>query len=321
MKIRFLCSLSSLFSLLITLNLYSQKPGEVIFSNRLLDANHPVNLTGQFQSGEHIYAVAYLPNDIASLSGKDEPKKVDIEIFLYELQPPLYDYQQPQEVQMEFSTLHVSGDALLDKYLLVDIAPNKEETTAYGNKDLVYDKFGKDYYGPVKYAQSIAKLSAGERTIIVKVNINYQFVAEGKFIIKGDDFSFYKKLAKELNEAADVLKMKDAVMPKAAMTDKKLESEMIAALKNSQTFKNRIKGEVLRLIIVDPDWYIRRNEFTGIILHRYIRGAAAVKNADGTCTVWPLITFQQDYVSNKFQKTKFDGVGDPYKIPCENVKK
>ena len=115
--------------------------------------------------------------------------------------------------------------------------------------------------------------------------------------------------------------MKDAVMPKAAMTDKKLENEMIAALINSQTYKDRIKGEVIRLVIIDPDWMIRRNEFTGIILHRYIRGAAAVKNADGTCTVWQLITFHQDYVSNKFQKTKFDGVGDPYKIPCENVKK
>jgi hypothetical protein len=222
---------------------------------------------------------------------------------------------------MEFSTLHVHGDALKNKYLIVDIAPNKESITAYGQKDLVYDKFGKESYGPVKYAKAIANLEAGERTIIIKININYQFVAEGQFKIKGDNYSFYKSLSKELNGAVDILKMKDAVMPKAAMNDKKLESEMIAALKNSQTYKERIKGDVIRLVIIDPDWMIRRNEFTGVILHRYIRATAAVKNEDGTCTVWQLITFQQDYVSNKFQKTKFDGVGDPYKIPCENVNK
>jgi len=105
------------------------------------------------------------------------------------------------------------------------------------------------------------------------------------------------------------------------MNDNKLEAEMIAVLKNSQTYKERIKGQVIKLVIIDPDWMIRRNEITGIILHRYIRATVAVKNDDGTCTVWQLITFQQDYVGNKFGKTKFDGVGDPYKIPCENIGK
>ncbi len=164
----------------------------------------------------------------------------------------------------------------------------KNEITAYGNNDLVYKKFGKNFDGPVKYAKAIGNLSGGEHTIIVKVNINYQFVAEGKFTIKGDDFSFYKNLSKDLNESADILKTKDALMPKAAMTDKKLEKEMIAAIKSSQTYKDRIKGDIIRLVIIDPDWYIRRNEITGRILHRYIRATIAVKNADGTCTVWQL---------------------------------
>ena len=256
MKIKLFFPLVSLLSLLFILNLYPQKAGEIIFSTKLIDAMNPVNLTNQFQSGENIYAVAYFPKTIIEMKRYEDLKKMDAEIFLYELKPPLYDYQQPQEMQMEFSTLHVSGSALNNKYLMVDIAPNKEAITAYGNKELVYDKFGKDFYGPVKYAQSLSKLESGERTIIVKVNINYEVVAEGTFKIKGDDFSFYKSLAKELNESVDLLKMKDAVMPKAEMTDKKLENEMIAALKNSQTYRDRIKGEVIRLVIVDPDWMI-----------------------------------------------------------------
>jgi hypothetical protein len=321
MKLKTLYTFFTFCFISLTSYIYPQKAGEIIFSNKLIDPANPVNLSAQFQSGDNIYAVAFLPKAIIDMGRDEEAKKIDVEIFLYELKPALYSYQQPQEMQMEFSTLHVSGDALRNKYLMVDIAPSIESITAYGQKDLVYDKFGKEFYGPVKYAKAIASLDAGERTVIVKININYKFVAEGKFTIKGDDFSFYKKLSKELNEAVDILKMKDAVMPKAAMTDKKLETEMITALKNSQTYKERIKGEVIRLVIIDPDWMIRRNEYTGIILHRYIRAAAAVKDAEGTCTVWQLITFQQDYVSNKFQKTKFDGVGDPYKIPCENVGK
>jgi hypothetical protein len=321
MKIKTFLSWFAFFYISFSYFVYPQKAGEVIFSKKLIDPKNPTNLVSDFQSGDHIYAVAYFPKSIIGLGRDEEAKKMNVEIFLYELQPPKYSYQQPQEMQMESNTLRVSGDALQNKFLMVDIAPNKEEITAYGQKDLIYDKFGKEFYGPVKYAKAIANLEAGERTIIVKINIDYQFVAQGQFKIKGEDFSFYKSLSKELNEAVDILKMKDAIMPKAAMNDKKLEAEMIAALKNSQTYKDRIKGEVIRLVIIDPDWMIRRNEYTGVILHRYIRATAAVKNDDGTCTIWQLITFQQDYVSNKFQKTKFDGVGDPYKIPCENVNK
>ena len=104
------------------------------------------------------------------------------------------------------------------------------------------------------------------------------------------------------------------------MSDKALEAEMISALKASQTFKDRMQGTIVKFVIVDPEWYIRRHELTGAILHRYIRGAAAIKNSSGKCTVWPLITFQQDYVGNKFQKSRFDGLGDPFPIPCENIK-
>ncbi len=116
----------SLLFFLILFNTYSQKAGEIIFSKKLIDPSSPSNLTSQFQSGEHIYAVAYLPKIVAEMSGREDPKKVDMEIFLYEFKQPLYDYQQPFEEQMEFGSLHVSGNALQNKYLLIDIAPSKE---------------------------------------------------------------------------------------------------------------------------------------------------------------------------------------------------
>ena len=185
----------------------------------------------------------------------------------------------------------------------------------------MYKKFGSEFYGPVAFATALSQLGPGEHTIIVKLNCNYNVVSTGKFVIKGNDYTVYKKMSKDLNDYASGASTKSAVMPKAARSDKGLESEMIGALKSSQTYKERIKGEVLRVVIIDPDWMIRRNEITGVILHRYIRATIAVKNSDATCTVWQLVTFQQDYVGNKFQQTRFDGVGDPYKIPCENVNK
>jgi len=312
--------LLTLLFLILSMNTLAQKPGEIVFSKTLIDPQNPAALTTQFKSGDTIYALAFLQKSVLGIIGS-EAKKVDVEVFLVELKPPLYSYQQPSEMQLESNTLAVSGDALQKTFLPLDIVPGPNAMTAYGSQNLVYQKFGSEFYGPVAYAAALSTLEPGEHTIIVKLSCNYQFVAVGKLVIQGSDYAVYKKMSKDLNESASGVSTKKAVMPKAALSDKGLEAEMISAFKSSQTYKDRIKGEVLRVVIIDPDWMIRRNELTGIILHRYIRAAIAVKNSDGTCTVWPLVTFQQDYVGDKFQKTKFDGVGDPYKIPCENVGK
>jgi hypothetical protein len=313
---------ASLFIVLsiLSMNALAQKPGEIIFSKTLIDPSKPASLTTQFKSGENIYAVAFLEKSISAIIGSGD-KKVDVEVFLYELKPAAYSYQQPSEMQLESNTMSVSGDALQKTYMPLDIVPGTTAMTAYGSKDLVYKKFGSEFYGPVAYATALSQLEPGEHTIIIKLNCNYNSVSVGKFVIKGSDFAVYKKMSKELNESASGASTKSAMMPKGARSDKGLESEMVSAFKSSQTYKDRVKGEVLRVVIVDPDWMVRRHEITGAILHRYIRAAIAVKNSDGTCTVWPLVTFQQDYVGNKFQATRFDGIGDPYKIPCENVGK
>ena len=215
----------------------------------------------------------------------------------------------------------ISGTALQNNYLPLDIVPGTGDMTAYGDPNLVYKKFGPKYAGPVEFAERFSKLEAGEHEIIVKVKCNYNVVSEGKFILKGDDFSVYQKKSDAINTSASNLKTKVTVMPKSARSDKNLESDMKVAFMNSQTYKDRVKGEILRIVIIDPDWMTRRHKISGVILHRYIRAAIAVKNSDATCTLWNLVTFQQDYVSNAFQKTRFDGIGDPVPIPCENVNK
>jgi len=299
----------------------AQEAGGVVFARSLIDPTGPTDLTDRFAAGDRIYAVAYFDKSLLGLVGKETAKQVDVEVFLYELQAPLYDYQQPSEVQLETCALAISGDARHKNYLPIDIVPAADRMTAYGTPELTYKKFGDKFDGPVKFAERLAQLEPGEHTIIVKVRCNYEFVSAGRFTLAGDNYSAYSTMAGELNAAAAGLKTRDTVMPKAAMVDKALEGEMVAAFVASQTYKDRINGEVLRIVIIDPDWMIRRHELTGAILHRYIRAAIATKDRDGSCTLWQLVTFQQDYVSGAFQKTRFDGVGDPVKIPCEKVPK
>lgn len=320
MKIRSIVLLM-LFSCLFPMVISAQTSGEIIFSKTMIHPETPAGLTHEFQTGDTIYAGAFFDKTILDLSGSQSKQKVEVEVFLYELKAPLYDYQQPSEEQLETSALWISGETLQKKYLPLDIIPSPGEMTAYGNPDLEYKKFGPAFYGPVKFAEKIAGLQAGERTIIVKVNCNYNVVAEGRFTIKGDDYSVYKQVSTDLNAAASNLKTQVAMMPKAERSDKQLEDDMMTVFKGSQTFRDRVKGEILRVVIIDPDWIIRRHELTGAILHRYIRATIAVKNSDGSCTAWKNVSFRQEYVGNDFQQTVFDGIGDPYAIPCENVNK
>jgi hypothetical protein len=298
----------------------AQKPGEIVFSTSMINPASPAGLTNEFKAGDPIYAVAYVPSSFGKLAKDPDAKKLDIEVFLYNIQKPKYDYQEPQEMQLSFSSLKISGNAIQQTYLPVDIVPAPGKMTAYGSAELSYKKFGAKFDGPVQFAEDLSKLEGGKQTIKVAIKCNYEVVAEGKFTIEGSDFSAYAQRSAEVNNAASGIQTASATMPKAAKSDKGLEAEMISALKASQTYKDRMQGTILKLVIIDSDWYIRRHELTGAILHRYIRAAVAIKNASGKCTVWQNVTFQQDYVSNKFQRTKFDGVGDPYAIPCESVK-
>jgi len=307
------------FACLMAPGAIAQDAGQIVFSTTPIDAASPGGLTDTIASGQPIYAVAILEKPLPALAGKTSASKVPVEIFLYELKAPLYDYQEPSEAQLETASLTVSGAALQDAHLPVDIVPVPDAMTAYGSPDLTYRKFGPEFAGPVKFAKRLGQLEPGEHEIIVRVKCNYQDVAEGRFTLKGDDYSSYAAQAGQINDAATGAKTRSTTMPAPAMSDPALEKEMIAAFTASQTYRDRIGGEVQRIVIIDPDWTIRRNQLTGAILHRYIRAHIAVKNDDGTCTLWQLVTFQQDYVGGAFQATKFDGVGDPVPIPCANV--
>lgn len=302
--------------------LAAQNAGEIIFSKTVINPLRAGISITDFQAGDAIYAVGYMPQTIQELYNAQPNSKLDVEVFIYEIKPPLYDYQQPSEEQLTFANMSVSGEIIKQKFLVIEIAPDPAQSTAYSLAGITFKEFGKKFDGPVNYTGTLSKLQPGKHTLKIVVRCNYADAASGIITITGDDFGMYKKLSEELNTRAQNTGAENALMPVAKKTDAALEGRMITAFKGSNDWKTGFidATDVLLISIYDADWHIRRNELTGAILHQYIRAAIAVKTKNGNCAYYP-VTFQEDYTGGKFQPLKYDGVGDKVMMDCANVKK
>ena len=97
----------------------AQQAGEIIFSPLPLNPVQPAGLTNEFTAGDNLYAVAFLPKTVLEMYSNTLPDpKLEVEVFIYEIKPPLYSYQGPQETQLTFASMWVSGKILHNKYHL-----------------------------------------------------------------------------------------------------------------------------------------------------------------------------------------------------------
>jgi hypothetical protein len=293
----------------------------IIFSKTPFDPIQPGESINKFNVGEPIYAFVQLPKKLSAIFNIEEGNKADVEIFIYEVKPPLYSYlKEPQEEQLAYSTLRISGSSLENDYIIIDIVPQPNQTNAYGNPDFKYKEFGKKFDGPANFAENFGKLEPGKRNFKIVVRCRYEDTAFGNISISGDDFGIYKEIANELNAAASNAASSIAVMPKAEKSDAALEKQMLEAFKESKDWaNNRFDAkEILSIAIYDKDWHIRRHQISGIVLHRYIRAAIAYKTKSGQCA-YVIATFQEDYISNKFQPLKYDGTTEKVFLDCKNI--
>ncbi len=301
-------------------NLAAQNPGEIIFSSSLIDPSNPSGIKTEFNAGDKIYAVAYLPDILKNLYQNQSPTaNLQVEIFIYEVKAPMYEYQQPMDMQLTFTNMWVNGIVKDTKYLVVDLVPDPAKTTAYGGKDIIYKSFGKKFEGPVAFTEALATLPAGEHKLKVVVQCYYAPVASGVFTIKGDNYSAYSSLAEQINDAAINAATADAGFPKAVTSDPAREARMVTSLKNSNDWKTGfIDGTDVIKTAITYDWEIRRHEISGAILHRYCIAAMAVKTRSGGCAYYK-VTFQEDYVGGKFQPLHYDGAGDKVNLLCDKL--
>jgi len=288
----------------------AQKAGTIVFSKNSVNPTAPSGLNSSFKAGDPIYAAAYFSKPIRELAAMGQKSKAGFDIA-YRI-----DYWRTTSGELQ-------GEVLDNNYLAFEIVPNPQTAISYAGSGFVYKKHPNlaACDGPIRIASDMTELEEGKHRIEVQFKLNYQVVATGVFEIEGDDFSMYMAMAKALASGADAAAMKNTRMPQAKMNDKSLENTMKTALLNSNDWKNgRLKGrELLRLVIVDADWHIRRHDITGAILHRYIRAAIAIKDGSGKCWMYPLVTFQQDYSAGNWQAVKYDGAGDANAIECAQV--
>jgi hypothetical protein len=299
---------------------HGQQAGGIVFSSSPINPDKPNESITEFKSGDKIYALAYLPDVLKNLYQNQSPNaELLVEVFIYEVIKPLYDYQNPMDNQLTFAEMHVKGKIKDQKYLIVDLLPDAANTTAYGNNELVYKSFGNKYEGPATFAETMSNLTPGEHKIKMVIHCYYAPVAQGEFLFNGSDFSNYKSLADQLNLYAANKASASAVFPKAVVSDPTRESSMISSLKNSNDWKSGFVGavDVLKVAIV-YDWETIYHDISGAILYRYCKANIAMKSSDGHCFYRPA-TFKEEYVNGKFQALHYDGIGDKVSIECANL--
>lgn len=282
------------------------EPGNIVFSRTPIPPDKPEKLTNSFQAGDAVYAVVYPKKSFEEMSG-GRSMYLEFKCFL----DGKYNSAGSYSVKLK-------KGALKRKNLVLDLSPKAEKMTAYTDKDVEYksefEKYGKRA-GPMKFTKFLSTLKPGKHTIKLTA-YRYGDMAVGTFTISGDDYKKpYEKRFQELDDASTAGKS----MPEAKMDDPKLETAMYKALKNSQVKEAR-DGEVLQIVIMDPDWHIERHKISGAVLGRHIRAMTAIQETNGPCWMWRF-TFRQDFIGNEFQPVKVDGVYEREKIKKSNVKK
>jgi len=285
--------------------------GKIVFSTSPIDPKKPANLTTAFKAGDKIYAAAFIKEPIDVLAKGSGPKPE------FEIKPEVDGKGAYSQAGFSFV---VKKDAKKANCILLDIAPAPAKMVAYKDPNVIYqkkfDKYGKKG-GAMQLTKYLSNLPAGKHKIKL-VLYRYGDLAVGEFEIDGD----YKPYA-ALFTALEGELTKAVTLPKPKKSDKALEAAMAKVLKSSQVDWAR-EGKILRVVIINPEWFLVRHKISGVILHRYIQTDVIIKDKAGDCWIMRKTSFRQNYIGGKFQPLKLDGVmtgsGSKIKIPCDKVK-
>ncbi len=105
-------------------------------------------------------------------------------------------------------------------------------------------------------------------------------------------------------------------MPAPKMNSASLNSKILTAFADKGWTKDHAK----KAIVLQRDWAIRKNEYTGLILDRSIDAGIAFER-EGKC-YYQVFAFTQDYNGSGYQEnaTYLNGVGDQKQIHCDCLK-
>jgi hypothetical protein len=252
--------------------------GKIVWADRRIAFNKQDEITflNEFNSGMPLYGRGYLPKCLYNLSideGNDKCLN------------PENEYE-----------LRIIADGA-DKGLFHSFYfPNQDFTTFQISLSLSTGDSEDEINQGVtaKWANFVNGLDKGKHEIIIefyggKKGCDQKKYSEGKFWINKTIDSKIKGAGPEV--------------PKSLMTNKKLENEMVEAVKN-QGWSNEYP---IDFVIIESDWRIIRDGF-GNITCREINTYGILKDRNGNCRAND-ISFRQPYKGKNYGKTEFYGLG------------
>jgi len=274
----------------------SASPGRIMFSKSPINPASPDNLTTSFKAGDTIYGLILPGKPWREVYKAGKSSELGIMVAMLVNESDTYQYITLKK-----------GEYIDSNYLTLDIAPSLDQMTAYRNPDIQYGEGkGRRKIGPVAFTYELGRLPAGRHVVECSVRHYGDKLAVGSFEIEGDNYAYYTELNAQITSANDA----KATLPPAQMVNKSLEAEMRALLENAGW------TNILRIVIVDKDWWIVDNGRS-----RYLNVAAAAKGADGQC-YWHNLQFTQPrLLSGDWGKLELTRTGDKRFIAEENVLK
>ncbi|HSK72202.1 MAG TPA: hypothetical protein VK892_10935, partial [Pyrinomonadaceae bacterium] len=281
------------------------------------------NLKTSFQAGEHIYGLLILDKPFKEFIVEEDTYDSNNG---YNVSRPVLKIDFTVDGNPLYSGSHKFVFSLEDKqnawnkvptepYFFFDIAPEAAKQKTYNYDDLFFPRLSavgrknnKAKAGAQLYSHELSKLQPGNHTITIKITGKEQVT--GEFLISGGEYAFYSRVADNLETVSSA----NAKMPESKWNDPAVVKSVKAAYKpvGSET--------VLRVNLLNPDWYVQRNAL-GQILFRGVFAAIATKTPDGKCW-FQREYFKQNYGGGRYGATLHDGRSETRQlIPCENVMK
>jgi hypothetical protein len=158
------------------------------------------------------------------------------------------------------------------------------------------------------YGNTIGKLTPGSHRVRIEIWAGNPDNATNGAIAKGE-YTFIK------DEPPPKVLYKFSSIP-AGMNNSRLEQDAIDAI-NRYAEANQWKERYYKAVITSYDWYIDRNQYTGIILGRSLEVTLLGSWPDGTCRYAEFSVYQQ-YDGVKYSGVMvYNGIGSMYDCECE----
>ncbi len=269
----------------------------MVFSKSPFTSSGAGDTATSFQVGDYIYSFITLRDTFANLTkgrvSKNASKITNIEIKTW------VDDQYKKSFY-----LMPTKPAFNDAQVALDIVPELDKMTAFKNPNYILEAYGKPA-GPITFAEVLGELSPGKHRVKIEVYW-YEVWAEGEFDITGSDYGFYAQQAEALADAATVAN----AMEPPKMRNKSLENQM-KKIAQSRGYN------VMKVVIIDPDWWVERHKISGRILWRHIATQVAYKKG-GEC-FFRKIRYRQMYSGGGYGGLQFMSEFDETKLPCDKI--